>query len=624
MEHMRTAWIRVLSSLFGLAVVATAALPTYAAPSAVGPTADTRFGVAEGFRNPGVMADIGAGWERLILPWDQIQPDTAGDFSHLGQSLTKNQIQNELNRGTKIAGLFQFTPGWAASNPDDGKRAVPKNLNLAFDDPNNYFGQYVFRTAKFYAAQIDQWIIWNEPEFKPGDPGAGGSYTWLGSDAEFAQLMKVGYLAVKQASPNAVVSFPGTSYWVDINSNRPLFYDRVLSILAQDPSAAANNYYHDVVSLNLYRAPDDVYRVHGVFKGIQSKYGIDKPVWLTETNAMPSDDSSVPCADKHANEAIKTTMDQQAAYAIQTEALAAAAGYGKIEFYQMVDSNTCSEPAVWGVTRDDGSRRPVTAALKVADNNFGGYTSAKFVPLTRETAGWSAWPDDPNSLVPNWQVYQVALDKPGNQRVTALWNGDGSSLRVRIPKNGSSAQVVDRTGNTLALQDNQGWWVVDLPAATAYFKISEDIKDPEGYHFIGGDPLLIVENGVAPGAPVVTPRLGDPGSVAREYKVFVTPDGGQTVHRGEPADFFAETRSYEGFSDAINFSIVQWSTQRFPDPKDGSTLPLAASVPSGVKPGDSARLHFETVGADPGIYFIKVQADAGGITRAFDLALVLN
>src|SRR2546428_12369005 len=112
---------KLSSSLFAAAMITVAALPAYAAPSNVGPIADTRFGVAEGFRNPSVMADIGAGWERLILPWDQIQPDKPGDFGKLGQTLTKNQIQTELNRGTKVAGLLQFTPGWAAANPDNGK-----------------------------------------------------------------------------------------------------------------------------------------------------------------------------------------------------------------------------------------------------------------------------------------------------------------------------------------------------------------------------------------------------------------------------------------------------------------------------------------------------------------------
>jgi hypothetical protein len=619
---MRT--LRCMISLFALATVAGTVMPAYAAPSNVGPVADTRFGVAEGFRNPGVMTDMNVGWERLILPWDQIQPDTAGDWSHLGQSLTRSQLQIELNRGTAIAGLFQFTPAWAAANPADGKRSVPKNLGLAFDDPQNYFGQYVYQTSKYYAGQINQWIMWNEPEFKPTDVGAGGSYTWLGSDEDFAQLMKVGYLAAKKGNPNAVVSFPGTSYWVDINSNRALFYDRILSILAQDPNAAANNFYHDVVSLNLYRAPDDVYRVHGIFKAIQTRYGVDKPIWLTETNAMPSDDTTVPCADNHTSEAIKTTMDQQAAYGIQSLALAAAAGYTKIEFYQMVDANSCAEPALWGLTRDDGTRRPVSDALKVAISNFGGFTRAQFVPLVRDSAAWSAWPGDPNSLVPNWQVYQVAFDKPGSQRVTALWNGDGSSLRVRVRKNGSSAHVVDRLGHSQNLQDNQGWWVVDLPAATAYFKINDQIKDPEGYHFIGGDPLLLVEDGVDPSSLVAVPALGDPGSVAREFKVFVNPEDGQTVGSGQPADFFATTHGYEGFSDAITFSVMQWSTQRFPEPKDGATLPLPASLPGRTMPGDTATLHFETAGADPGIYFIKIQADGGPISRTFDLALVVN
>ncbi|MGI9147244.1 MAG: hypothetical protein ACR2IK_11930 [Chloroflexota bacterium] len=619
---MRTS--RFLVSLFALATIAGTAAPASAAPAQVGPVADTRFGVAEGFRNPGVMADVNVGWERVILPWDQVQPDAATDFSLLGQSLPKAQLQTELDRGTTIAGLFQFTPAWAAANPADGKRSVPRNLGLAFDDPNNYFGQYVYQTTKYYSGQINQWIIWNEPEFKPTDPGAGGSFTWLGTDEEFAQLLKVAYLAVKKGNPNAIVSFPGTSYWVDTNSDRPLFYDRILRILAQDPAAAANNYYHDVVSLNLYRAPDDVYRVYGVFKSIQKQYGVDKPLWLTETNAMPSDDAASPCADKHAAEAIKTTMDQQAAYGLQSLALAAAAGYAKIEFYQMVDANACAEPALWGLTRDDGSRRPVTDALKVAIGNFGGYTNAQFVPLARDSAAWSAWPADPNSLVPNWQVYQVAFDKPGNQRVTAVWNGDGANLRIRVRKNGSSAQLVDRLGHSQALQDNQGWWMIDLPAATAYFKINDQIKDPEGYHFIGGDPLLLVENGVDPSSPVLAPTVGDPGTTARDFKVSVNPENGQTVSSGQAAEFFASTHAFEGFADAISFSVVQWSTQRFPEPRDGGSLALAASLPSSVKPGETATLHFETAGADPGIYYIKVQASAGALSHTFDLALAIN
>src|SRR5579859_1068604 len=102
-----------------------------AQPVAAAQSLDTRLGVAEGFRNPGVMADIHAGWERLILPWDQIQPDGPGDFSHLGMTISDSQLQDELNRGEHVVGLFEFTPAWADENADQGRRSPPLNLNLA-------------------------------------------------------------------------------------------------------------------------------------------------------------------------------------------------------------------------------------------------------------------------------------------------------------------------------------------------------------------------------------------------------------------------------------------------------------------------------------------------------------
>src|SRR5947207_10771359 len=69
-------------------------------PSAwAAPSLDSRVGIAEGFRNPGAMSDIQAGWERLVLPWDQVQPDGPGDFSHLGITISDTQLQAEITRG---------------------------------------------------------------------------------------------------------------------------------------------------------------------------------------------------------------------------------------------------------------------------------------------------------------------------------------------------------------------------------------------------------------------------------------------------------------------------------------------------------------------------------------------
>jgi hypothetical protein len=467
---------------------------------------DPRFGIAEGFRDPSVMADVGAGWERVVLSWADIQPDGPADFSWLGRTIPPRAVAGELNRGVRLAGLLQFTPTWAATNLDDPGRSVPRNLDLPDDDPRNYWGRFVFETVRYYTGRIDEWIVWNEPEFQQADAAAGsGSYTWLGTDAQFARLMEVAYLAAKRANPNATIAFPGTSYWVDQISGRAQFYERFLRIEAGNPSARQHNFFHDSVPLNLYRAPDDLVRLHTEFKAIQQRYQVaDKPLWLLELNAMPTDDAAIPCADRHAHSPIQTTQAQQAEYAVQAFALAAAAGYTRIGFYQMVDDNPCKQSAVWGITRDDGSARPVARTLRTAVGAFSGFVSANFAPLTRATARWAAWPDDPKSFTPNWQAYLVAFDLPGNRRVSVLWSGDGTALRVRVPRHGTAqARLVDANGEVQALSAVGSDWSVSLPAATAHFA-----GDPPGYFFIGGDARLLFEDGLGPGTPVIAPRLG--------------------------------------------------------------------------------------------------------------------
>jgi hypothetical protein len=465
---------------------------------------DPRFGISEGFRNAGVMADIGAGWERVVLSWADIQPDGPDDFSWLGRTLPPRALAGELNRGVRMAGLLQFTATWAATNLDDPGRSVPKNLDLPDDDPRNYWGRFVYETVRYYAGRIDEWIVWNEPEFQPSDAAGQGSFTWLGTDQQFARLMEVAYRAAKRANPSATVAFPGTSYWVDQNSGRPQFYERFLRIASSNPEASRNHFFHDAVPLNLYRAPDDLVRLHQEFVGLQQRYGVtDTPIWLLELNAMPTDDTSIPCAERHARNPIQTTQAEQAAYAVQALAVAAAVGYGRIGFYQIVDDDPCNQSAVWGVTRDDGSRRPVATALKTATRTFSGYVRASFAPLPRSRARWPAWPDDPNSYTPNWQIYEVVFELPDGRRVTVLWNGDGAPLRVRVPQRSAHADVIDQSGAAQPVSATGQDWAVDLPPATAHFS-----GDPVGYYFIGGEPRLLIEDNVPSDMPVVIPRLG--------------------------------------------------------------------------------------------------------------------
>src|SRR5262249_9346260 len=122
---------------------------------------------------------------------------------------------------------------------------------------------------------------------------------------------------------------------------------------------------------------------------------------------------------------------------------------------------------------------------------------------------------------------------------TVLWNGDGpvaaaladavatgaqppGGLVVRIPKRGSGAHAIGKFGVPYPyFQEQNGYWVVYLAPATATFD-----QDPPGYHFIGGDPVLIIEDGVPQNAPVDPPQLLTGGGGGDQSGPTDTGDGG--------------------------------------------------------------------------------------------------
>src|SRR5205807_2310264 len=51
--------------------------------------------------------------ERIVLPWDDIQPTSAGDFTRLGISFPPQQLAADIARGVHVAAVLEATPGWA-------------------------------------------------------------------------------------------------------------------------------------------------------------------------------------------------------------------------------------------------------------------------------------------------------------------------------------------------------------------------------------------------------------------------------------------------------------------------------------------------------------------------------
>src|SRR5690349_12684135 len=102
---------------------------------------DPRFGIVQSVFNTQAALNAGAKWERLIFPWNVIQPNGPTDWEQ--GWFTEDQINGQLARGIQVVGITLHTPTWAARDPQNEARSVPRNLDLPIDHPQNYWAQYI-------------------------------------------------------------------------------------------------------------------------------------------------------------------------------------------------------------------------------------------------------------------------------------------------------------------------------------------------------------------------------------------------------------------------------------------------------------------------------------------------
>lgn len=474
---------RALNWVLLLALVALL-LPQSQAHAAP-PVRDRRFGVVEAFRAPDQASELGAGWDRIIFWWNSIEPTKGSDWNP--DFMPDYILDREKNDGREVVGLISQAPTWATGSTSPA--APPKNLDLPYNDPNNYWGQFVKRIVTRYKGRINTWIIWNEPDvWDANNPG----HTWGGTVEQFYQLQKVAYQAAKSVDPNIQVTLPGLTYWWDAQFGRRQFFDRLLEVASKDPTAPANNWYFDVAVLQLYNNPKMLYDGPTTFHDIMAKYGIKKPIWINETNVVPWDDPIGPMP----RDFYRATQEEQASYMIQAIAYALAAGVDRLAVYKMRDDLVLPGNELFGLVRRDGSVRPAFYAYQTAIRYFGGVTSG-----VATQAG---------------DIVRIVLEKP-NERITVIWTTNPKGATGRVWSLARQATVVDKYGNTSTIPSNQGVYFLPLAGATA-----NTVPYEPNRYFIGGNPLIIIES-KDPGSALMTP----PGTSSTD--VWVAPGTGYTV-----------------------------------------------------------------------------------------------
>ena len=428
---------------------------------------DPRFGLVEAFWDPQAAAESGAGWERILFLWSAIQPNGPDDWN--GFQVPDAPLEAARAAGREVVGVLKSTPAWATDGPPVS--GVPRGLDLPPDDPGNLWASFVRKVVAHYAPKgVHRWVIWNEPEIDPGVTG----HEWSGGVDDYARLLRVAYLVARAADPQARIHLAGLSYWHDAVRGREQYLERLLTVLDRDPQAAQHGYYFDVASLHIYFTSDSVLTIARTFRDILRRHGLDKPIWINETNAAPDRDPAWPVNRPN----FHVTLEQQSAFLLQAFALGLAAGAERIAVYKLIDPALPPGGEDFGLLRPDGSRRPAFTAFQTITRYYSG----------TQTAFLDQMPS----------VTQVTLDR-GGRTTRVLWARTPGRVFVRLPAFAPTALLVDQTGATQMLQAERGAYTLELPGASC---------DPVDGCIIGGPTLLLVEEASPrqPAPPEIIPR----------------------------------------------------------------------------------------------------------------------
>ena len=403
----------------------------------------------------GPLREAGAGYSRIILRWDVIQPDGPADWKPA--NVPDPFVTEELAAGREVVAILIGTPKWAAVHPEDGARAVPDM---------DAWAAFTRRMAQHYPGRIEHWIIWNEPDvWEPGIPGQ----TWAGTVEDYAQLLKTAYTrdqggrsrASRFTSPASPTSGTGRT------AGRQ-YLDRLLDVLAADPQAREPRLLlrRGRLSPLLQAAPGAQGARRGAGKPPQTRDRGQGAVGERDERATLGRQAGIALVQA----ALRVSLEEQAAFVLQEFSLAFAAGASRVEFYKLRNSAEHPESIEpYGLLRGDDSRRPAFAAFQVATTYLRDFRTAK-----REQSG---------------AMNAVTFDR-GNATTTVVWTTGTRPARVNVRAVAPDALLVNERGETKRINAKGGFYLLDLPGATCANR-TECI--------IGGAPRLIVEAAPARG-----------------------------------------------------------------------------------------------------------------------------
>lgn len=386
------------------------------AGAADGPWRTLTFGLCEDYpeetrtleqarRDLEIARSAGATVLRVAFGWDAMEPARGVyDWSFWDEFVT--MAVEEI--GLRLIPYVCYTPQWAAR--DDGPdfwRSPPR-------DPQD-FARFMHAIVTRYRGAIDSWELWNEPDNR--------AY-WLGTAEEFAELIRAGSRAVREADPGARVVLGGIATETEF----------IEELFARHGIAPAV----DVVNIHSYFEtwhPDPIETLPefvGRVREIVREHGEDEPLWMAELGYSSVGARPVISEVNRARFHGEHSPEAQAGALVRLAALAMTQGILEtFAWYRINDLEPAQE-----VIGDDNNRhlgiRTVGGAPKPAERAFGIW--AEFVRQPFRSARVHLRPA-PNSSSP---VEVHAFEREDGTLLMAAW-----IPMLRSPEAGETIHVRD-------------------------------------------------------------------------------------------------------------------------------------------------------------------------------------
>ncbi len=332
---------------------------------------------------------------------------------------------------------------------------------------------------------VRAWEIWNEPDL---------AFFWGGTATDYARLLKVAAIAARQADPQARILFGGLAIF-----EKPDWLREVLIALQDDPDPDLRNafgWYFDVLPIHSYSYAWQTFRYLNQAKGTLQSFGLTKELWVNESGLPVWDDYPGPTWDP--NSGYRGTMEEQAAYVVQSAAYAIWLGARAIFHFMLHDDcgNGPNSHDAFGLYRNpdpapcypsDAWARPAATAYRLAATHLRGATPLWRLRTTNGQTDWGPC---------TGQVEWFAFRRPDGARVLLAWTRMDIPATITVTAIAPQGIVYDvRTGVAATVRPTNGVYTFSLPPATNYNTptLCNPTRQKQGEAAVGGLPLFLVE-----------------------------------------------------------------------------------------------------------------------------------